>query len=181
MQDEIQPRALRAIAQQANLDPSKLVQSIEPIRAALKSGSPRQMSLVLRECCPPTVWPWPASNKLLKEQGKLGTRNQQVDLLAHMIIRKDMWSRRLKQLQELARSRPVYLEFRITEVGQDPHPCVAWDKHIEPLDSQFWVSNGPWSCDHPGCCCTVRAYSHAELLEADLDSPNSLQTSGAAS
>lgn len=90
---------------------------------------------------------------------------------SHRQLRAEMWAKRLPQMLASTDRRP-YWQFRAVGDSLDPPACKVLSGRVERHDSAFWNANAPWHCSRPECRCTVRAYTHAELVSKSLPIPN---------
>jgi hypothetical protein len=156
---------LPRIAQRAHIAAGPLLSMADEISAAAASGSTQELDQVLRTCCPPDAWDWPEAKVLLQQQGKRGTRLQQVDLVVSMVLRAHTWAGRLPHMRMGADRRP-YWQFRAVGDSRDPPACKALSGRVERYDSQFWNEHGPWVCNEPLCRCTVRTYTERDWQQS---------------
>lgn len=150
---------IKEIATLAHLPTKSIVAQSAAIMAAIKSGSPRNLELILRECCPETPWSWPAADALIDADTHIKTRrNQLIGFLAHMIWRADHWRSRVPQLLENIDRRPYWQMQSICGDSKDRADCAQFHGRIERYDDIFWTTHAPWLCDHPFCRCTIKSY-----------------------
>jgi hypothetical protein len=153
--------SVERIAERACIDAAPLLAKAHEISAAAASGSPQELGMLLRTCCPTEAWNWPEAATILQSQGKRGTRLQQVELVADMVQRAHVWSNRLPQMYRRAESRP-YWQFRSSGGSREPAECKAINGRTERHDSPFWAQYGPWICERPECGCSVRAFTEID-------------------